>query len=97
MDLITELTLEYENQFGKRPIRYEQLDKFLLTSVLTKELDSIAHPLGKKIKGYSVEKFHLLDKKYYGEYLPGIDLMPYPEFTIMGMGLSVRMENRPQQ
>ena len=96
-DLSKELSIEYERQFGRINISYEKLNKFLLNSKLNLQLDSIVNPLNKRIKRYSIEKFHLLDKKYYGDYLPNVDLTEYPEFTINGMGLYVQLENRKER
>lgn len=93
-DLVKELSTEYEKQFGRKNISYEKLNLFLLNSSLNKQLDNFLNPLGKKIKRYSIEKFHLADKKHFGEYLPNVDLTEYPEFTINGMGLYVQLENK---
>lgn len=93
-DLVKELSTEYEKQFGRKNISYEQLNQFLLNSNLNKQLVNFVKPLDKKIKRYSIEKFHLTDKKYFGDYLPNVDLTEYPEFAINGMGLSVQLEKK---
>jgi len=93
-DLAKELSTEYEQQFGRKNINYGKLNQFLLNSNLNKQLGNFVKPLDKKIRRYSIEKFHLMDKKYYSEYLPNIDLTEYPEFTIEGMGLYVQLENK---
>lgn len=92
-DLIKVLSSEYEKQFGRKNISYEKLNQFLLKSKLNKQLDNFANPLDKKVNRYSIEKFHLTDKKYFGDYLPNVDLTEYPEFTINGMGLYIQLEN----
>jgi hypothetical protein len=66
----------------------------LLKSTLNMKLDNFLNPLDKKVKRYSIEKFHLLDKKYYSSYFPSIDFKEYPEFTIEGNGVSVQLENK---
>jgi len=92
-DLVKELSTEYEKQFGQKNISYEKLNQFLLESSLNKKFDNFVNPLDKKVKRYSIEKFHLTDKKYFGEYLPNVDLTKYPEFAINGMGLYIQLEN----
>lgn len=92
-DIVKELSTEYEKQFGRKNISYEKLNQFLLKSNLNKQLDNLVSPLDKKIKRYSIEKFHLTDKKYFGAYLPNVDLTEYPEFAINGMGLYIQLEN----
>jgi hypothetical protein len=94
LDLAKELSTEYEQQFGLKNINYEELNQFLLNSKLNKQLGSFVNPLDKKIKRYNIEKFHLMDKKHYGNYLSNIDLTAYPKFTINGMGLYVQLENK---
>lgn len=93
-DLVKELSTAYEKQFGPKSISYEKLNDFLLKSSLTKQLDIFVSPLDKKINRYSIEKFHLTDKKYFGEYLPNIDLTEYPEFAVNGMGLYIQLETK---
>ena len=95
-DLVKELSTEYEKQFGRKNISYDKLNQFLLNSNLNKQLDNFANPVDKKTKRYSIEKFHLTDKKYFGDYLPNVDLTAYPEFAINGMGLSVQLENKQE-
>ena len=95
-DLVKQLSTEYEKQFGRKNISYEKLNDFLLKSKLNKQLDNFVSPLDKKIKRYSIEKFHLTDKKYFGEYLPNVDLKKYPEFAINGMGLYIQLETKRQ-
>src|SRR5690554_4199913 len=85
LDLVKELSREYEEQFGRKNISHEKLNDFLLKSNLNKHLDNFVSPIDKKIKRYSIEKFHLTNKKYFGEYLPNVDLIEYPEFAINGM------------
>jgi hypothetical protein len=95
-DLVKQLSTEYEKQFGRKNIGHENLNAFLLKSSLNKQLDNFVSPLDKKIKGYSIEKFHLTDKKYFGKYLPNVDITQYPEFAINGMGLNIQLETKRQ-
>jgi hypothetical protein len=95
-DLVKQLSTEYEKQFGRKNISYEKLNDFLLKSNLSKQLNSFVSPLDKKIKRYSIEKFQLTDKKYFGEYLPNVDLTLYPEFAVNGMGLYIQLETKRQ-
>lgn len=93
-DLTKDLSNEYEQQFGGKNISYEKLNHFLLNSNLNKQLDNFLNPFDKKIKRYSIEKFHLTDKEYFGDYLPYVDFTAYPEFAINGMGLFVQLESK---
>ncbi len=93
LDLGKELSIAYENQFERKNISYEKLNQFLLKSNLNKQLDNFVSPLNKKIIKYSIEKFHLTDKKHIGNGLPNVDLADYPEFVMNGMGLYMQLEN----
>lgn len=93
LDLTKELMNEYENKFEKRAISHQDLNDFLLSSGLNKQLNSFLHPLNKKVKRYSIEKFQLVDKDNFNSYLPETDFSDYPEYAIGGMGLSVQLEN----
>lgn len=92
-DITKELSIEYEQQFGRKHINYEKLNLFILNSKLNKHLSKFLNPLNKKVKRYFIEKFHLMDKKYYSEYLSNIDLTEYAEFVIHGMGLYVELKD----
>jgi len=102
LDLIKKLSSEYEQEFGQKNISYERLNQFLLKSSLTLQLNSFlnSNSLNKNVKSYQIEKFGLMEKKYYKEYLrnngnlSNIDLAEYPEFTIVGMGLCLELENK---
>ncbi len=96
-DIVKKLSTEYEKQFGQKNISYDKLNQFLLQSNLNKQLNNFVSPLDKKIKRYSIEKFHLTDKKYFGEYLPNVDLTDYPEFAINGMGLYIQLETKKNE
>jgi hypothetical protein len=88
-DLTTELSKDYKSQFGQRDIGYEELNAFLMNSWLQKRISKFLGQLNKTARRYRLEKFHLLDKEYYSEYIPNSDLNEYPEFSIHGMGISV--------
>ncbi|RRJ90410.1 hypothetical protein [Flavobacterium macacae] len=94
LDLANDLSTEYEQQFGQKSINYEKLNQFLLNSKLNKQLGNLVKPLHKKVKLYRIEKFHLMDKIHYVSYLPNVDLIEYPAFTIHGMGLYAQLENK---
>lgn len=94
LDLTKELSSEYEQRFDNKNISYQKLNEFLLNSTLNKRLDNFLNPLNKKVKRYSIEKFHLMEKKHFNNYLPGIDLKDYPAFTIEGMGVYIQLENK---
>jgi hypothetical protein len=85
-DLTTRLSKDYESQFGQVNIDYKKLDKFLKNSWLEIQIGAFLDQFGKTTKRYGIEKFHLLDKKYYKKYIPDLDLNQYPMFSIHGMG-----------
>lgn len=93
-DLAKELATEYEQQFGRKNINHAKLNQFLLGSKLNTQLESLVNPMEKSVEGYGIEKFHLMDKKYFKSYLPDADLTAYPEFTLHGMGLYVQLESQ---
>lgn len=88
-DLTTELSQDYQYQFGHKNIGYDKLNEFLMNSWLEQKIEKFLDQFGKTTKRYRIEKFHLLDKEYYSEYMPNSDLNEYPEFSIHGMGISV--------
>lgn len=94
LDLARELTLEYKQQFGQEPIPYENLNQFLLNSKPNIQLNKFLYPYKKEVLSYGIEKFHLIDQKDYGTYLPDVDLSQYPAFVLGGMGLYVQIEDR---
>jgi len=94
LDLAKTLSSEYEQEFGRKNISYDKLDQFLLKSSLTTQLNHFFYPLNKKVKRYGLEKFHLIDKENYKEYLPNVDFTEYPEFTLNAhIGIFVSLEN----
>lgn len=94
-DIVSELSPAYEKQFGRKNISYDKLNDFLLQSNLNTQLQNFALPLNKEVRKYTIEKFHLTDKKYYRESLGDADLSAYPDFAINGMGLYVKLGDRP--
>ncbi|AHM59088.1 hypothetical protein D770_04105 [Flammeovirgaceae bacterium 311] len=88
-DMTTELSRSYENEFGKKNISYNQLNEYLMDSWLEKKVGAFLNQFNKSTRRYGIEKFHLLEKEYYGQYLPNSDLSDYPPFSIHGMGVSV--------
>lgn len=93
-DLTKELSAEYEKQYGRKNISHKELNEFLLGSHINPQIEQIVLPYFKKVAQYSIEKFHLTDKKDLNHELPNVDLSGYPEFVIHGMGLSVRLESK---
>lgn len=94
LDVTTKLSEEYALAFGRKNIGYEKLNQFLLTSAFNKTVNDFLNPLNLKVESYGIEKFHLMEKKHFGSYLPGTDLTNYPEFSIAGMGVYVSVENK---
>jgi hypothetical protein len=90
-DLTTALSKDYESQFGQEIISYKKLDEFLMNSWLEEQIGAFLVQFGKTTRRYGIEKFHLLEKEYYKEYIPSADLKEYPEFSIHGMGISVNI------
>lgn len=90
LDLAKKLSSEYEQEFGRK--RVDKWLPFLLKSSLTSQLNYFLNPLNKKVRHYGFEKFQLLDKENYKEYLPNINFTEYPEFTLNsynGMSVSI--------
>ena len=94
LDLTTKLSEDYKSQFGQKNIKYEQLNKFLMGSWLEQKVSIFLDQFDKSTKRYGIEKFHLLDKQYYIEYIPNSDLNEYPDFSIHGMGISVSINEQ---
>ncbi|QCR21117.1 hypothetical protein [Pontibacter sp. SGAir0037] len=88
-DMTTELSKSYENQFGKKNISYKQLNDFLMDSWLEEKVGAFLNQFNKSTKRYGIEKFHILEKEDYKQYIPNSDLSDYPSFSIHGMGVSV--------
>ncbi|MDR0540909.1 MAG: hypothetical protein LBH19_01715 [Dysgonamonadaceae bacterium] len=95
LDLAKKMSNEYEQKFGQKNISYEEFNRFLLKSSLTTQLNDFLNPLNKKVKYYGFEKFHLIYKKHFSEYLPNVDLTEYPEFTFNAhTGMYVELEKK---
>lgn len=88
-DLTTQLSKDYESQFGQENISYGKLNDFLMNSWLEEQIADFLAQFNKTTRRYGIEKFHLLGKEYYNEYIPNADLNEYPEFSIHGIGISV--------
>ncbi|GAB5466038.1 MAG: hypothetical protein Kapaf2KO_14740 [Candidatus Kapaibacteriales bacterium] len=96
-DLTTKLSEDYKNQYGQENIGYDKLDEFLMNSWLEEQIGAFLDQFDKTTKGYGIEKFHLLGKEYYKEYIPNADLNEYPNFSIHGMGISVILDEKKRQ
>jgi hypothetical protein len=90
-DLISKLSKNYKNQFGEKNINYKDINKFLRNSWLDEKLRSFLKQLDKSTTRYRIEKFHLISKENYGEYIPNENLNDYPLFSIHGMGILVNL------
>ena len=90
-DLSYELSKEYDQTFGRKIVDYQKQNQFLLKSEFNIRLNTFLYPIGKKVSGYGIEKFQLLNKEDYNIYLKDIDLNIYPDFIINGMGISIRL------
>lgn len=93
-DLSNELSKEYTQAFGQKGISYQRLNQFFLESNFNSELNNFLKPYSKTVSGYSIEKFHLLEKENYSHYLKDADLTKYPDFTLHGMGLYIRLSDK---
>jgi len=95
LDLAQKLSSEYEQKFGRKEISQKELNRFLLQSSLTSQLNHFLNPTGKKVKYYGLEKFHLINKEIYKYCLPNVDFTAYPEFTFGALtGVFVQVENK---
>lgn len=95
-DIVKEISIEYEKQYGQKIISYEKLNQFLLKSNLNKQIDNFVAQFDKKTKRYIIEKFQITDKKYIGNYMKKVNLTEYPEFVINGMGITIELESKSQ-
>ncbi len=84
---------EYQSRFGKKRIGYKELDAFLLNSGITVQLNHFLESYDKKVRGYFIEKFQLINPQQGSLFWPEIDYSGYPDFAIHGMGLSVNLKN----
>ena len=91
-DLTSELSKAYQNQFGEKNIDHSELNEFLKHSWLDKKLGTFLKRFDKTTKNYGIEKFHLLNKEYYENYIPNENMNNYPNFSIHGMGITISLE-----
>lgn len=92
-DLNQSLSHAYKEKYGEAPIDYLSLQKFLMSTTITAQLNAFLKPLNKKVKSYSIEKFHLLDKEQFSKFYPEMRFENYPDFTLSGSGIHVDLEN----
>lgn len=95
-DLNQSLTTSYQKRFGETPIDYPKLDRFLLSATITQQLNTFLNPLHKKVKSYSMEKFHLQGKEQFIKYYPHMNFDNYPDFTLSGFGIYVNLEEQKE-
>jgi hypothetical protein len=89
------LSREYELKFGRKNATYLKLNTFLLTSSLNSQLENFLDPLSKKVVSYSIEKFQVIEKEAFINYLPEADIKNYPGFALGGMAVSVKLKSKP--
>jgi hypothetical protein len=92
LDITKELSNEYISKYGRTRVDENKLNKFLINSILNKRIDSFSNTFNKKVSAYGIEKFHLLNKKNFSNYLPEADLEDYPEFTIDGLAVYIYLK-----
>ncbi|QIG88551.1 hypothetical protein G6R40_02685 [Chryseobacterium sp. POL2] len=93
-DIVTKLSNEYNAKYGKKRIEYKDLNKFLLSSIFNTKMNEFLKLQNKKVIGYGIEKFNLIDKQSMKYQLPNMDLKDYPEYSISGMGISVKLDKK---
>ncbi|MDR1760446.1 MAG: hypothetical protein LBR60_07975 [Fibrobacter sp.] len=95
LDLAKKLSDEYEQEFGRKNVTYKKFVQFLLHSGLNSQINEFLNPLHKRVKHYGFEKFFLIDKESYKNYLPNVDFTEYPEFTFNAhTGIYLDLENK---
>jgi hypothetical protein len=94
-DLTRQLSSEYEQKFGFKPVRYERLNEFLMQASITSQLNSFLSPFNKKVRSYDIEKAMLVSRKGLGVFdKKGIDFSGYPEMMIDGFGLGMHLTSK---
>ncbi|MHA7607952.1 hypothetical protein ACV0BM_003730 [Elizabethkingia meningoseptica] len=94
-DLNSAWSVEYERQFDKKNIGQSKLGGFLLSTAVTPLLNNFLNPLHAKVEDYGIEKFHLLSREHYHYYLPDTAVTDYPDFSLHGAGISIRIAKLP--
>ena len=95
-DLLNNLTEEYEQKFGEETVDYRRLNEFLLQAKLSEMLNNLLNKMDKEVQAYSIEKFRLLSKENYNSYISNENLTAYPEYSIHGMGIYVRIKEKEE-
>ncbi|PWN72309.1 hypothetical protein C1631_006845 [Chryseobacterium phosphatilyticum] len=93
-DLNRELSQAYEARYGKVAVDYPTLQQFLLSAPITLKINTFLKPLNKKVKSYSIEKFHLLSLEQIKKFYPDMQFENDPDFTLFGSGIYVELENK---
>lgn len=106
IDLNTEWTAAYAKEFGRKNEKYDERQRILESVSFTAKLNTILSPYNKKLRGYLIEKFHLIDKKHYHKHLTKpanpysykhfneVDYSDYPAFLIDGLSFGIVLEAR---
>lgn len=59
-------------------------------------LNNLLNKMDKEVQAYSIEKFQLLSKENYNSYISNENLTAYPEYSIHGMGIYVRIKEKKE-
>lgn len=94
IDLAHELSNRYYKEFGNKRVENKKLIQFLLNANITSRINSLLEDINNKnVRAYGFEKFRILTKEYYKDYLPNIDFSAYPDFVLDGYtGFSVFLQ-----
>jgi hypothetical protein len=87
-----QLSIKYEQKFGQKVVDSNTLNQFLLKSSVTNQINDFLNSKNKKVLGYQIENFQLMEKNYYIDNFPKIDFSQYPDFVIDGVGMNILLE-----
>ena len=93
-DIVNTLSDEYQQKFGNTRVDNQKLNAFLLQSKLNVKLNKFLNKVNKRTHQYSIEKFHFTNKEKFKYDLSDEDLSKYPDFSIHGMGIYIRLEDK---
>lgn len=92
-DLDLAVSKEYNQKFGTKGVSYDKLFEFFVTSSVTPQLNNFLKPFHKKVKAYSMEKFHLVPKERYKEFKTREEFDSFPKYAVIGSRLTVSLDN----
>lgn len=93
LDLDVALSNEYKQKFGSKVVTYDELKEFFIESSVTTQFNLFMKPFKKKVKYYSMEKFHLSPKERYKKFKTQQEFDNYPEYAVTGSDLTVYIED----